>query len=57
MKMSLVIWFVSQDSTFTADAAYDRLRYLGLISQDGTPKQAWDIWSTVNRRPLARLRS
>jgi hypothetical protein len=54
LSMSLVVWFVSQDPTFSGDAPYDRLQYLGLRRQDGTPKQAWDIWGTVARRPLAK---
>lgn len=54
LSMSLVVWFVSQDPTFTSDAPYDRLQHLGLLRQDGTPKQAWDIWGTVARRPLAQ---
>ncbi len=54
LSMSLVIWFVSQDPTFTGDTPYDRLQYLGLRRQDGTPKQAWDIWATVARRPLGK---
>ena len=54
LNMSLVVWFVSQDPTFTGDAPYDRLQYLGLRRQDGTPKQAWDIWGIVARRPLAK---
>ena len=54
MKMSLVVWFLSQDSAaFGSDPAHGRLTYLGLLRQDGTPKQAWDIWATVHRRPLA----
>jgi hypothetical protein len=54
LSMSLVVWFVSQDPTFTGSAPYDRLQYLGLRRQDGTPKQAWDIWGLVARRPFSK---
>jgi hypothetical protein len=54
LSMSLVVWFVSQDPTFTGDAPYDRLQHLGLRQQDGTPKQAWHIWDVVSRRPISK---
>ncbi|MCI0777551.1 MAG: hypothetical protein J4N95_05170 [Chloroflexi bacterium] len=51
LDMPFVVWFVSQDPSFTGDSALD-LGNSGLIQQDGTPKPAWDIWHTASLRPL-----
>ena len=53
LGMALVVWFVSQDPAYTGQPPFDRLQYLGLRRQDGTPKEAWDIWQGASRRPLA----
>ncbi len=51
LDMPFVIWFVSQDPSFTGESVLD-LGKSGLIHQDGTPKPAWNIWQTASLRPL-----
>jgi len=54
LSMPFVVWFVSQDPTYTSEAPLDRLQSMGLRAQDGTPKQAWQVWQTTARRPLSK---
>ena len=53
LDMPLVVWFVGQDPTFTGGPAFDLVRHIGLLRQDGTEKPAWSVWSQTARRPLA----
>jgi hypothetical protein len=52
LSMPFVVWFVGQDPTFTSAPPLDRLQSMGLLAQDGSPKQAWQVWQTTARRPL-----
>jgi hypothetical protein len=57
LGVALLVWFVSQDPTFTGQPPFDRLQYLGLKAQAGTPKEAWKIWTTVAHRPWVAANS
>ena len=52
VAMPLVVWFLGQDPTFTAEPPLDKLQYIGLVRQDGTNKPAWNVWSLAARRPI-----
>ena len=51
LNMPFLIWFVSQDPSFTGESALD-LGSSGLIQLDGSPKPAWDVWQAASLRPL-----
>jgi hypothetical protein len=53
LSMAFVVWFVSQDPTFTSEPPLDRLQPMGLFTQSGEGKPSWDVWRTAARRPLA----
>ncbi len=52
LSMPFVVWFVSQDPTYTSAPPLDQLQSMGLRAQDGSPKPAWQVWKTTARRPL-----
>ena len=51
LDMPFLIWFVSQDPSFTGESALD-LGSSGLIQLDGSSKPAWDVWHAASLRPL-----
>lgn len=53
LSMPLVVWFVGQDLTYTAQPPLDQLTHLGLKRIDGSPKATWLIWQAAVARPLA----
>jgi len=53
LSMPFVIWFVSQDPTFTSDPPLDRLQSMGLFTRNGESKQSWDVWAAAARRPFS----
>lgn len=57
LAMPLVVWFASQDPTFTGEPPFDLLQHIGLKRQDGTTKPAWLVWEAAARRPLAQASS
>lgn len=56
LSMPFVVWFVSQDPSFTGESALD-LGNSGLIHQDGSPKPSWLLWQTTSLRPLQATQS
>ncbi len=54
LSMPFVVWFVSQDPTYTSAPPLDRLQSMGLLAQNGSLKQAWQVWETTARRPLSK---
>lgn len=52
LSMSLVVWFIGQDPTFTGEPLHDALQNVGLRRQDGTGKEAWAVWQEVARRAI-----
>lgn len=52
LGMALVVWFAGQDPTFTGEPQRGLLSQIGLKRQDGSSKEAWQVWRKAARRPV-----
>lgn len=46
-----VFWYAALDPAFAREGTNAQFSAIGLKLSDGTPKQAWDSWTTAARRP------
>jgi hypothetical protein len=52
--MPFVVWFAGWDPSFARDSAYSAFQHIGLLTEDGSQKPAWDDWLETARRPYRR---
>ena len=50
---ALIVWLGPADPAFAADPPFDLVAHMGLRSDSGAEKPAWDVWNAQASRPWA----
>jgi hypothetical protein len=52
LNMPVVIWFAIWDPAYAGGTAFAPFQSIGLITDGGDEKPAWDLWQSALRRPV-----